>query len=136
MPDLNDQLNTVHFKITTGDDDLRSDSEAIGTVIVRQGNQVNQFSKSLNDKARWADRTTHESDILLPDIQVKDLQGIRITFSSGSCFLCANDEWKMDAVEVTYAKSSGGDEQLVNQWDRPIKHFTVESPNWDYPFSW
>ena len=136
MPNPAQALNNLHFKIQTGDDDVRADSEVYGTVVLLQGQQVNTFSKSLNDKAGWQGGSTHESDITLPDVQVKDIQGLRIVFASGNCFLCTQDNWNMDGITVTYKLDDGNDDILVEQAGRPLMRFTGSAPEWSTSFNW
>lgn len=136
MPNPDQQLKTLHFSIQTGDDDVRGDSEVYGTVVLLQGNQVNTFSKSLNDKAEWRNGSTHESDIQLPNIHVKDIQGLRIVFASGNCFLCTQDNWNMDEITVTYKLDTGDDEVLVQQAGKPLWRFTGSTPEWSTSFRW
>lgn len=136
MVDINQRLNNLHFIITTGDDDVRKGSNVYGIVILLQGEQVNSFSKSLNGGVTWENGSTHEADITIPQVQVKNIQGIRIVFSSGSCFSCTQDNWNMDKITVTYKLDNGQDEILLEKQDSPLHRFTGSSSEWETDFNW
>jgi len=136
MPNPDQQVKNLHVIITTGDDDVRGESNVYGTAVILQGQQVNTFSKSLNNGANWQRGETHEADLEIAQVQVKDIQGFRIVFSSGSCFLCTQDNWNMDKIKVTYKLDNGQDDILLERQDTPVHRFTGSSSEWEVSFHW
>jgi hypothetical protein len=135
-PNPNQQLTNLHWRIQTGDDDVRSGSNVFGQVVILQGNQVMTIGKSLNDGNEWSNGSTNDADIGLPPIQLRDVDGVRITFSSGSCFFCTEDNWNMNNVVITYKDDNGQDLILFQDVGNPLHRFTGSDPSWAQPFNW
>jgi hypothetical protein len=136
VPDVNQQLSSLHFSIQTGDDDVRSGSNVYGQVVILLGNQVIEVSQSLNSGNPWPNGSTNDSDFGLPTIQLKDIDGVRISFSSGSCTFCTEDNWNMNQIVITYKDDNNQDQMLFQAAGSPLWRFTGSASLWSQPFNW
>src|SRR5207245_17018 len=104
MPqNLDQEVNNLHFTITTGDDDVRQNSQVNATLTIRQGDQSIPVKQSLNDGANWQNNSTHEADMRIPQVRVRDILAFRIDFLSGSTGpFDTEDNWNMNAIRATY----------------------------------
>ncbi len=138
MPqNLDQQVSKLHISITTGDDDVRSQSNVYGIAVILQGQQINSFSKSLNDGANWKNGSTHDADLEIAQVRVRDIQAFRIVFSSGQPDpFATQDNWNMDRIIITYKLDDGTDDILLEQADTPVHRFTGSSPQWEMYFHW
>ena len=138
MPqNLDQEVSNLHFTITTGDDDVRQNSQVNATLTIRQGEQSIPVKQSLNDGANWQNNTTHEADMGIPQVRVRDILAFRIDFLSGSTGpFDTEDNWNMNAIQATYKLDTGGDDILFKQDGRPLWRFTGSDPTWEINFSW
>jgi hypothetical protein len=135
-PNANQQLSALHFSIVTGDDDVRGGSNVYAKVVILEGNQIVEIGQSLNNGNSWPNGSTNDSDFRLPTIQIKDIDGIRINFSSGSCFLCTEDNWNMNQIVITYKDDNNQDQLFYQNAGNPLWRFTGSTSVWSQPFQW
>lgn len=135
---IDQEVGVLHFAISTGDDDVRQDSQVIAVLTILQGGQINDVSESLNHGANWKNNTTALVDMNIPLVKVRDIQAFRIDFQSGQPGpFDTEDNWNMDTIRASYDLSSGGTETLFEQeGGHPLHRFTGSNPTWGLHFNW
>lgn len=139
MPvNLDQPVNDLHVTITTGDDDVRVQSNVYGIAMIQQGQQVNAFSQSLNHGANWPNGSTNEGDVGFSQARIRDIRAFRIMFSSGQPDpFATQDNWNMNSIKVTCRLDGGNDlDLLLDQAGTPLHRFTGGSPEWEVYFNW
>jgi hypothetical protein len=134
---FNQQVNNLHFTVKTGGDDVRSQSQVNAVVTILEGEQINIVKQSLNDGANWSNDSTHEADMRIPLVRVRDIRAFRIDYLSGqSSPSDSEDNWDMVAIQATFKLDSGGDDLLFKQDGQPLHRFTGSDPTWEMEFNW
>jgi len=138
MPqNLDQEVNNLHFTITTGDDDVRQNSQVNATLTILQGGQISTVKQSLNEGANWGNNTTHIADMGIPQVRVRDIRAFRIDFLSGQTGpFDTEDNWNMNAIQVTYKLNTGREDILFKQDGQPLHRFTGSDPTWEINFNW
>ncbi len=105
MPDPSDpRVATLRIRIQTGDDDLRSASQAIALLdyTTPDGNH-RDTSAGLNNGGSWGNWSFNTVDVPMPgDVHLSRLDELTIEFNSGqSNPFDTGDNWNMQSITVT-----------------------------------
>ena len=138
MPQNLDQVvSNLHFTVTTGDDNVRQNSQVNATLTILEGAQVNTVKQSLNNGANWPRGSINQTDMVIPSVRVRDIQAFRIDFLSGSTGpFDTEDNWNMNAIQATYELDTGRIDILFEQDGMPLHRFTGSDPTWEIDFNW
>ncbi|MCP3062282.1 hypothetical protein LXT21_26175 [Myxococcus sp. K38C18041901] len=122
-----DRLIThLRVSVTTGNDDLRNESHAVAVLkyTALSGN-VGFASSSLNNRARWVDRSTHTVDVAMPaGVLLSQVLEFSIEFTSGQPdIFSTGDTWMMNAITVTAILDDGGEVLLLSRAGAPVHTF-------------
>ena len=105
LPDPSDpRVVTLRVQIQTGNDDLRSQSQAVARLdyTTPDGNH-RDTSAGLNNGSSWSNWSSHTVDIGMPgDVYLSRLDELSIEFTSGqSGPFDTGDNWNMQSITVT-----------------------------------
>lgn len=135
-------INQLALEIVTGDDDLRSQSQAYCYVILNRNSQIEEISsESLNGGFGWPNWS--KNDVIFPitsnlfpnDVMISDIQVFGIRFFSGqSGPFDTGDNWNMNSITVTYHVDNAPDDTLLSMSGSPLKRFVSDHDEWSVSF--
>jgi len=135
-------INQLGIQIRTGDDDLRSQSNAYCYVRLNRNNQIEEISsQSINGGFEWANWSTNV--VVFPivstrfpnNVKISDIQVFGIRFFSGqSNPFDTGDNWNMDSITVTYHVDNAPDDTLLLMSGSPLKRFVSDHDEWSVSF--
>jgi hypothetical protein len=105
-------LSLIRFTIGTGGDNLRGDSTATATVLLKNGGQFTITLKPKN-AGSWDNDTTHGPlDFAIPDTVTlptasEGLSGVRINLIQGGSFPETADNWDITTLAVSLLSPGG-----------------------------
>lgn len=117
-------VQRLQITLRTGGDDLRTNSQAIALINLRDGREL---SFPLNEGRSWGNGSVNTRTITLPDnVRLSDITAFGIRHVSGQTNpFDSYDNWNLDAVRVDYEGVRGS---LFRSAGRPLARFTGEQP--------
>jgi len=130
-------VNQLRIEITTGGDDLRQNSQAIGYIKTDRFNiPYPQFwaenSVPLNNGKSWGNGSNNSRNLVLsPPADSSQFREFGIRFKSGQQFLSdTNDNWNIDQIKITAILEGDNEVPILEQSGSPLVRFTGDFLVW------
>lgn len=136
--DPNQQVTELDLTISTGGDDLRSDSVATAFVILAGNNQTERVTSdqlnldSQGNAVNWPNYSINSCTFQLTSklfnpILIKNIKTFGIDFASYGSFPETGDNWNMNGITVTYPPNG---DALLTESGNPLKRFKSDTDEW------
>ncbi|ACY18322.1 hypothetical protein [Haliangium ochraceum] len=116
--ELEREVVSLRVTVVTGDDDLRSESDAVAELDYESvsGNDLTA-SANLNNNASWGNGSTHSKTFALPGgVTLGSLEEFHLVFHSGqSGPFDTGDNWNIDGLTVVGILEDGSEIILVQR---------------------
>lgn len=125
-------FNQVRFVITTGGDDLRSDSSATATLNAPGSNALiqNITLKQQNDNNSWPNNSTKDLTFNLNSaMPLSAIGSITITLTSHNSGFESNDNWNVQSANITLQNNGSGAVCFANATGDPFRRLTGSVPS-------
>lgn len=122
--------NRIRATITTGNDDLREQSNANLIISTNLNGVFNEQQVSLNRGGKWDNYTTHSKDIPLPiGIGINNIAALTLNFASEKrSIFDEDDSWKVNMIRFDYINAAGDIFLLgIEQQGNPLIKFNGTS---------
>lgn len=121
--------NQIQFVITTGSDDLRSDSSASATLLDGNGAAIQVITLKSQNQAAWGNNSTQTIvSSLTAALSADDIDQINITLTSTTGASLSADNWNVQSVTITLSNNGFASVQLLNKSGNPLARLTQSQP--------
>lgn len=121
--------NQVQFVITTGSDDLRSDSSATATLLDQNGAAIQVITLKNQNQAGWSNNSTQTIIFSLsPALSPADIDQVTIALGSTASGVLSADNWNVQSVTITLSNNGFSPVQLISQSGNPLARLTQSQP--------
>ena len=123
-------FDTITFVILTGGDDLRGDSSAVVALNAPSGGTFETVVLKSQSQSDWSNNSTHTVSAGLGTPQPLSAFGsVAMTLTSHNGFFETNDNWNVQAVNVSLSNSRTGQSAcLANVGGNPFARLTGDAP--------